>query len=263
VKPVDSVISRQSPSSAIGWAWCRAHGDALRRHGLGDGGAHVSVEAAQRQVGAVDHLHFGTQAVQQAGEFQPDIARAHHGDAPGQRLEGKQVVAQQAELGARDVRPLGTSAGGDEDMRGGDAASADIQRVGIQEGGAGVEDGTAGALQHARIDGRKPRHLGVPAFGELQPVMPVVFQLPAEGRRILRPHAVFGGVDHQLLRHAAHIDAGAAPEALLRHGDLGAVRSGDAGRAHAARAAADHEEIEVVGGHEQRLRGRPAAGAMT
>ena len=51
----------------------------------------------------------------------------------------------------------------------------------------------------------------------------------------------------RVLGHAASIDAGAAPGALLRDGDLGAVGGGHAGAADAAGAAADDEEVEVVG----------------
>ena len=52
-------------------------------------------------------------------------------------------------------------------------------------------------------------------------------------------------VVHDLLRHAAHVDAGAAERALLADGDLGSVRGRAARRGDAARAGADDEVVEV------------------
>ena len=52
-------------------------------------------------------------------------------------------------------------------------------------------------------------------------------------------------VVHDLLRDAAHVDAGAAERALLADGDLGAVRRGSSRGRDAAAAGADDEVVEV------------------
>ena len=68
---------------------------------------------------------------------------------------------------------------------------------------------------------------------------------PAEAGRVLRPGAVFAGLHQQLLRHAADIDAGAAPEPFLGDADACAVPRGDAGTAHAGGTTADHEQVII------------------
>ena len=72
---------------------------------------------------------------------------------------------------------------------------------------------------------------------------------PAEALRVLELVAEAAGVDQQLLGHAAADHAGAAEAVLLGNRHLGAVAGGDARRAHAARAAADDEQVEVVVAH--------------
>src|SRR5262249_26507739 len=52
-------------------------------------------------------------------------------------------------------------------------------------------------------------------------------------------------VDEELLRHAAADHAGPADAIFLGDRHLGAVRGGDARRAHPARARADDEEVDL------------------
>ena len=72
---------------------------------------------------------------------------------------------------------------------------------------------------------------------------------PAEAARVLEVVGEAAGIDEELLGHAAADDAGAAEPVLLGDGDLGAVARRNARRAHAARAGADHEQVEVGLGH--------------
>ena len=128
---------------------------------------------------------------------------------------------------------------------GGDALAADIQRVRIDEHRAGVEDRGAGAVQQLAVDALQAGDLAVLGGDQLAPVMRPLVDGPAEAGGVVRPAAVFAGLHQQLLRHAADIDAGAAPEAFLGDADAGAVAGGDARAAHPGRAAADDEQIEV------------------
>ena len=66
-----------------------------------------------------------------------------------------------------------------------------------------------------------------------------VFELGAETRRI----------DQKLFRHAAADDAGAADAILFREHHARAMERGDARGAHATRATAYDEQIDVVIGH--------------
>ena len=63
--------------------------------------------------------------------------------------------------------------------------------------------------------------------------------------RILKFIGEAARVDHELLRHAAPDDAGAADPVLLRQHHLGARTGRDPGRAYAARPASDDEEINI------------------
>src|SRR6185312_1621664 len=70
--------------------------------------------------------------------------------------------------------------------------------------------------------------------------------LPPEPRRVLRPSPILAGLHQELFRHAADIDAGAAPEAPLGDPDPRAMSGGNAGASNARRSAADHEQVEIV-----------------
>ena len=82
--------------------------------------------------------------------------------------------------------------------------------------------------------------LSLAAISVAQSCAPLV-DVPAEAGGVLGADAVFGGLDHEFLRHAADIDAGAAPETFLRDADPRAMPGGDARAAHAGGTAADHE----------------------
>ena len=133
----------------------------------------------------------------------------------------------------------------DDDALGGDALAADIERVRIDEGGARLEDGGAGVVEQPLVDAVEPADLAVLRGDQLRPVVRSLLDGPAEAGGILRPGAVFAGLHQQLLRHAADIDAGAAPEALLGDADACAMAGGDACATDAGGAAADDEEVEV------------------
>ncbi len=76
---------------------------------------------------------------------------------------------------------------------------------------------------------------------------------PAERRRLVERVAEAARIDHQLFRHAAADDAGAADAELLGDGDARAVAGGDARGAHAPGAGPDDEEIEFGFGHSAAL----------
>ena len=68
---------------------------------------------------------------------------------------------------------------------------------------------------------------------------------PAVARRVGEVVAEVRGVDQQLLRDAAAVDAGAAQAVVLDHRGACAVARGAARAGHAARAAADHQQVVV------------------
>ena len=214
---------------------------------LGQPLAQVLVEAAQRQGLAVDQVHLGAERLENAGEFDRDVAGAEDRHAVRHPRQEERVVGDDAELGARDGHTLRMAAGGDDDALGGETLAADIQRVRIDEHRAGIEDRGAGTLQQLAVEGLEAADLLVLGGDQLVPVMRPLFDGPAEAGGVVRPATILAGLHQQLLRHAADIDAGAAPEAFLGDADAGAVAGGDAGAAHAGGAATDDEQIEVHG----------------
>src|SRR6185437_3457672 len=100
-------------------------------------------------------------------------------------------------------------------------------------------------VQKGPIDALKPGNFPILRGDQFAPVVRSLADRPAEPGRIVRPGAIFPGLDEQLFRHTADIDAGAAPETLLGDTDPGAMTGRDAGAAHAGGSAAYHEKIEI------------------
>src|SRR5690606_36081440 len=88
-----------------------------------------------------------------------------------------------------------------------------------------------------------------------RPVKLGALHRPAEGFRLLEVERKAACVHQKLLRHAATDDAGAADAVLLGDHDARAMLGGDARGAHAARPAADDEQIDVELRHWAPLRG--------
>lgn len=92
----------------------------------------------------------------------------------------------------------------------------------------------------------EPLDLAILSGDQFFPIMRASLHLPTISARIRRHVAILGGIDHQLFRHAAKIDAGAAPMAALRDTDLRPVLRGDTGAANATGTGADHEQVEFL-----------------
>ena len=126
------------------------------------------------------------------------------------------------------------AADGDDDALGGDGAAADVEGVGAGEGGAGLVLGDAGGFEHADVDAVEAEDFLVLLGDEGGPVVAeaagfVGGGVPAEAGGVHGVPGVFAGLHHDLLRHAADVDAGAAPVRGLGDADAGAVPGGDAG----------------------------------
>src|SRR5258708_11179477 len=119
-------------------------------------------------------------------------------------------------------------AGGDDDVLRGEAFAAEIQRVRIDEGRAGVEYGGSRVGQQAAINPLQPRDLTVFGCDQRGPVMLFLDDGPTETGGVIGPGAVFAGLHQEFLRDAADVDACATPEPFLRDTNLGAMAGSDA-----------------------------------
>ena len=88
------------------------------------------------------------------------------------------------------------------------------------------------------------------ARAEGGPVEVPRLHVPAIGAGFFGDPGIFAGKDHQLLGHAAPDDAGAAVAVLFGQRHLDAALRRDTRRAHAARTAADDEQIIVEIAHQ-------------
>ena len=116
----------------------------------------------------------------------------------------------------------------------------------IQKRRAGIEGSHTCIAQQAAINARKPRHFGVSCRRQLRPIMPVIFKRPPKSRRIFRPGAIFGGIHHDLFRHAADIHTGAAPEAFFRNTHPRPMAGGNTRGAHPTRTTTNHKKIKII-----------------
>ena len=190
--------------------------------------------------------NLGAKALQDAGEFHRDIAGTKHRHALRQRLQGEDVIRNQAKLSTGNIKSRGHAAHRDNDALSRHALAADIKRMRIQECCPRIEGSDPGIAQQAAINARKPRDFGIPCRRQLRPIMPVIFKRPPKGRRIFRPGAIFGGIHHDLLRHAADIHTSAAPEAFFGNTNPRPMTGGNTRGAHPTRTATNHEKIKII-----------------
>ncbi len=222
--------------------------------------ADVAVEPAQHIVGAEDLRHLRSQPREDAGEFDGDIAAAHHQQALRELRQVEDFVRRDGEIGAGDRRLHdGRAARGDQDVSRRNAAAV-RERDGVRSGQRRPRRNRldAGLFEIGRIDAGEARDFLFLGGDQRRPVEADGRHGPAEPGRILEFVAKAARVDVELLRHAAADHAGAADPEFLGDGDLRAVPRRDARRADAAGAGADDEQVVIVSA--QRL--PPVAGRV-
>ena len=226
--------------------------DAFALHVLVQHAPEVHVEALQDFHAAVDQRRLDAEAVEDVGEFDRDIAAAGNDDRLRQRGQVEGLVGEDAMLvaGKRGMR-VGPAAGRDQYVLGGDGAVLvlDAHRMRVDQRRAAVERLAARLLDAALVEAGEPGDLLVLVGDQRRPVEAGLRHGPAVAGGVGEMLGELRGVDEELLRHAAADDAGAAEAVFFRDRHALAERSRDARGAHAARPAADDEEIIVVAGH--------------
>ena len=191
--------------------------------------------------------------MEDAGEFHPDVAAAHHRDPLREHGQVEDLVGADGQLHAGQL--LGhyrfATRGDEHLLRRHFLATfrrVDGQPIGAQEAGVSAKALHAGLVQVGGIGAFQPRDLGILGGDELFPVEGGLGHVPAEAPAFLEALRKARGVYQQFLGHAAADDAGAAVAEALGNAHTRTVLGRDAGRTHAARAATDDEEIEVERG---------------
>ena len=218
---------------------------------------HVVVESAQDIVATADHRHLRAETGENGRELERDVAAAMHQDAARKLGQLECVVRRDCVLDARDNFVIARRpASGDQDMAGPDAGVAAAHLVRALLHRAVPENRHPRLPQRGDIGRFEACDLLVLVGDQRRPVEDGMMDGPAETRRILELLREARRVDQQLFRDAAADDAGSADAVLLGDRDLGPVAGRNAGRAHAARARPDDEEIDLgrqSGGRGHRL----------
>ncbi len=207
----------------------------------------ILIEVAQRAILADQEAHRRAQRIQDPGEFHRDVARAHHRHAFWTALQREEVVGGQAQFGARNGRHHRPAAGGDHDVWRQQQPVARRHAVRRGESRAGNHVLDALFFQVPRIDPVQPLDIGL-AFGDkARPVMAAHGQVEAVAARIVEGMGQLGGIERDLLRHAADVDAGATQRRRLDQCHPRTVLRGPLRGRESGAATADHDQVEGFG----------------
>ena len=184
-RPQHAIERAQSPAVARGELE-RAAGAARQRRGRGVRddlhallAQHVErrlaehvVEGLQRRVAAQHQRGAGPEAGENAGELDGDVTAAHNRDAPWALGELEEAVGGDAELGAGNQGPARPPTGGEDDVRGLQAAPGGRDRVLIEEARPGAYQLDLVARQVRGVRLVQLEDVGVAPLLEQGPVVP-------------------------------------------------------------------------------------------
>ena len=117
----------------------------------------------------------------------------------------------------------GRAADRDDDAFGGDFTFAELERIWAGEYRALGKPFDTGVFEQLYVDAVEALYFVILGGDECRPVMFAGLRIPAEAVAVGHEAGIFGGLHHHFLRHAADIDAGAAPVTFFGNGDAGAV----------------------------------------
>jgi hypothetical protein len=115
-------------------------------HLLGEGGPDIVVESAEKDRSAVVQDDLGTEAVENSGELDRNVAASGDEDFLRLFLEVEDLVGCDAVLEARNRGLERTAASGDQDVLGGIGVASDLYGVAIEQPGPTFDDPYSGAL---------------------------------------------------------------------------------------------------------------------
>ena len=227
------------------------HLDAVGTHLLPERTAQHVVEVPQDAIAPYQQGHPRAERLEHAAQFDRDVAAAHHHD-PGRRVvEAKEAVRGDAELRPRRLRHRRVAAGRDDHVAGAMARPRDFHLPRAGEAGGAPEAVDAAVLEALLVDAVQAPHVGVAGLLEIRPAEPRLTGRKAVAASLLQGVGDARPVPHHLLRHAAHVHAGASQGAVLDHRAAHAVGGGAHRAGDTAAAATDHQTI--VGGRHRRF----------
>src|SRR5205823_12025373 len=161
-------------------------------------------------------------------------------------FRSEEAVGGDAELGAGNQGPARPPTGGEDDVRGLQAAPGGRGRVLIEEARPGAYQLDLVASQVRGVRLVQLEDVGVAPLLEQGPVVPGDLQPETVVRGVVQRAAQIGRVPVDLLRHAADVHAGAAQAAGFHQHHPRAVFGGALRCGQPAAAAADHHQVEFL-----------------
>ena len=163
-------------------------------------------------------------------------------------------------LRTRDRRHRRTATGRDDHLRRFEQRVPDTDLVRRDERRVAAEQIDLSVAEVAFVDAVQPRDVGVTRRPQRRPIVPAQRDIEAVVHGIVSGMGDLRGVPHHLLRHTAHVDAGAAEACRLhdRHARTvlrRALRTGEP-----AAATADHHQVVSRSLHSDILHAVRAAG---
>src|SRR5438067_4031389 len=159
------------------------------------------VEGLQRRVAAQHQRGAGPEAGENARELDGDVTAAHDRDAPRALGELEEAVGGDAELGAGNQGPARPPTGGEDEVRGLQAAPGGRDRVLIEEARPGAYQLDLVARQVRGVRLVQLEDVGVAPLLEQGPVVPGDLQPETVVRGVVQRAAQIGRVPIDLLRH--------------------------------------------------------------
>src|SRR5262249_18501326 len=135
-----------------GYLGAAADVDPAPAHLLAEIKPQILIEAAQHLLAPDDLDDLAAETVENAGELDRDVAAADNHDAVRRGGQVERLVRRDHLLDAGDLRRLRPAADRDQDLVGGIAPAADLDRVRVDDDAAAVHDLHAGVVQHVDVD---------------------------------------------------------------------------------------------------------------
>src|SRR5690606_23141294 len=191
----------------------------LLRHLPGQVEAQILIEPAQEERSAIDLGGLGPQAGENAGKFDSNVAATHDQEAFRLLFQEEDIVGDDPELLPLVIGAAGDAACSDQYVLSAHPLPADLDGVRASQPSPALDNLHAGIGEQAFIDAIKTGNLGVLVLDQRLPVEMALSKAPAIAGRMFEFLSEGTGIDHQLLRHAADVDAGSPQMALFSHRD--------------------------------------------
>ena len=217
-----------------------------------------AIKSTQQLLAAHEHFHPAAQRLQHGCQFNGDVTTTDYRHTLRCIAQVEEIIRHHAQFRAGNVRALWLATRCDKHLRRSDAKTlVGFNCVCIHEMSATRQVHDAGGIQSFAVAVVDAGDVALAMDNELLPVQRGRLQIESEARSQIDALRQVRCQPHRFLRHAAHVDTGAAELARFQQDYPGAMRSSSECTGQSTRATPDHGQIVVVGGggiHRKRSR---------